>query len=326
LGETIAIKPIIDNIGINNVNLTSITNTGLSEAKKISSSSSYLPFEIFFPFFITKQKALIVMEAELWFMLFFIAKRLGVKTVLINARISNRSVESYSRFRWFYRFIFENIDKVFAQTNIDKERLEFLGAKSVEVIGNIKVCKLSTTTKEYSKPKNIEVITAGSTHKGEEKLILDSITNLNGRKLIIVPRHPERFDEVNTLLEQFSKERGYSYSRFSQTKDLTAQIVLVDMLGELVNIYAISDVVILAGSFEKIGGHNPVEPASFNCKIISGKEIFNQKALYESVSNIYQVEKDKLKDILEDSKSLKRSEVTSIGTIEPIVEYLNGLE
>ncbi len=95
-------------------------------------------------------------------------------------------------------------------------------------------------------------------------------------------------------------------------------------MGVLVNIFAISDVVILGGAFEKIGGHNPVEPAFFNCKLISGKEIFNQKSLFECVNNYYIIENEELKDYLEKLDKLDKSTLVQEGDIKPIIKELNG--
>ena len=140
MGETKAIKPLIDYFK-EEANVSVITNTGFEEALKLTSNVRYLPYEMFLPFWINKQKVLVVMEAELWFMLFLFAKRKGAKTFLINARISDKSYDSYKRFSFFYKRIFKNIDKVFAQSNIDKKRLEELGATNVEVLGNIKLAQ-----------------------------------------------------------------------------------------------------------------------------------------------------------------------------------------
>jgi 3-deoxy-D-manno-octulosonic-acid transferase len=118
-------------------------------------------------------------------MLFLMAKKKGAKTLLINARISDKSYKSYLRFRFFYKKIFENIDKVFAQSEVDKQRLQELGAKNVEVIGNIKLAQLPKRRALFEKP-NITTIVAASTHEGEEELILNSYKKEFG-KLIIVP-------------------------------------------------------------------------------------------------------------------------------------------
>ena len=323
MGETKAIKPIVDLIK-SEVNISVITNTGFEEAKKLSSNVRYLPFEIFLPFWLKKQKALVVMEAELWYMLFLCAKAKGSKTFLINARISDKSYKSYKRFSFFYKRVFQNIDKVFAQTNIDKERLHELGANNVEVIGNIKLAQLPKVTREFKKVDNV-LITAGSTHENEEKLILDSYEKEFG-KLVIVPRHPERFEKVDLLIKEFAMKKNLSYHRFSIKENFDSDIILVDKLGELNNIYAISDIVILGGAFENIGGHNPIEPAFFNCKIISGENIFNQKSLFECVNNYKLIKKDELKETLKNIEKLKKSTLAQKGDINPIIEVLKELK
>ena len=320
MGETKAIKSLIENY-LENANISVITNTGFEEAKKISLNVRYLPFEIFLPFWVNKQKVLVVMEAELWYLLFLFAKKKGAKTLLINARISDKSYKSYKRFSFFYKRIFQNIDKVFAQSEVDKLRLEELGASNVEVIGNIKLAQLPKVSVELEKPKQV-VITAASTHENEEKLILDAYKKEQG-KLIIVPRHPERFEKVHLQILEFIKDKNISYQRYSIKDDFDSDIILVDKMGILNDIYAISDVVILGGAFEKIGGHNPIEPAFFNCKIISGKNIFNQKSLFDCIKNYYLIENDELGEYLNNIKNLEKPILTKAGSLEPIIKEIN---
>ena len=295
LGETKALKPLIEKF--EKVNLSVITNTGYEEAKKYKNADvRFLPFEIFIPFWYKPCKSLVVVEAELWLMLFYIAHKRCKKTILINARISNRSYPKYMKFKWFYSHLFKYIDTIFAQSEIDKKRLENLGAKNVIVAGNIKSAVDLQITKNYPKPKE-RLIVAGSTHKGEEEIILEAFSNTKNSKLVIVPRHPERFDEVYKLIENFSKKYGYSYGKIDDGFD--NDIILVDKMGELINLYAISDVVILGGSFvDNVGGHNPLEVAYFNKPLISGKYIFNQKPLFELIKNSYIIEKKDLKSVL----------------------------
>ena len=320
MGETKAIKSLIENY-LENANISVITNTGFEEAKKISPNVRYLPFEIFLPFWVNKQKVLVVMEAELWYLLFLFAKKKGAKTLLINARISDKSYKSYKRFSFFYKRIFQNIDKVFAQSEVDKYRLEELGASNVEVIGNIKLAQLPKVNVELVKPKQV-VITAASTHENEEKLILNAYKKEQG-KLIIVPRHPERFDKIDLQIREFIKDKNISYQRYSVKDGFDSDIILVDKMGILNDIYAISDVVILGGAFEKIGGHNPIEPAFFNCKIISGKNIFNQKSLFDCIKNYYLIENDELGEYLNNIKNLEKPILTKAGSIEPIIKEIN---
>lgn len=320
MGETKAIKPLVENYK-DVANISVITNTGYEEAKQITSNVRFLPFEIFLPFWINRQKVLVVMEAELWFMLFLVAKKRGAKTFLINARISDKSYNSYKRFSFFYKRIFENIDKVFAQSEIDKIRLEELGARNVEVIGNIKLAQLPQKKLDLIKP-SCTVITAASTHENEENLILKSYKKEFG-KLIIVPRHPERFNKVDLLINEFIKDKNISYQRYSEKEDFDSDIILIDKMGILNDIYSISDVVVLGGAFEKIGGHNPVEPAYFGCKLISGKNIFNQKPLFECVRNYYLINNDEIGNYLEKIDSLEKTILTKAGSMEPIIKEIN---
>jgi len=320
MGETKALKPLIDELQGEEINISVVTNTGYEEALKHTSNVRFLPYEIFLPFWMTKQKILLVMEAELWYMLFLWARIKTTKTVLINARISDRSYNSYKKFAWFYKKIFANIDKVFAQSDEDKNRLIELGAKDVEVIGNIKLAIMPKVTKILTKLDDF-VITAASTHKNEESLILESYDKGMG-KLIIVPRHPERFDEVDILIKEYIQDKDLSYERYTHTENFSADIILVDKMGELNNILAISDAVILGGAFEKIGGHNPIEPAFFGCRIISGEHYFNQKALFECVNNYTIVKKDELKDIMQNIQALEKSTLIKIGSVESIIKEI----
>ena len=322
LGETKALSTITSKLKDKTLNISVMTNTGYEEALNITKNVRYLPFEIFMPFWVTKQKILLVMEAELWYLLFLFARKKGAKTILINARISDKSYKSYEKFSFLYKRIFQNIDKVYAQTQKDKERLEVLGAKNIQVIGNIKLSGMPKVNNIFTKP-NTNIITAASTHENEEKLILDAFDKKQG-KLLIVPRHPERFQAVYELIKNYSEEKNYSYSRYSVTSSFNSDIILIDKMGLLNEIYAISDLVVLGGGFESIGGHNPIEPAYFGCKLISGKKIFNQYELFDCIEDYYLIDDDQLKEKLDNQEKMKKSKITKIGDIEPILKDING--
>ncbi|TKX33343.1 lipid IV(A) 3-deoxy-D-manno-octulosonic acid transferase [Campylobacter taeniopygiae] len=267
--------------------ITTITQTGFNCAKEFCKKVNYLPFENWIPLWLKPTKVLVIFEAEYWLMLVFMAKFYRVKIILLNARISDKSYKSYLRFRFFYKKIFYYIDEIFAQSDVDKIRLESLGAKNVKVLHNIKANIAIKPNKNYFKPKEKLIIFA-STHVGEEELLLDYINLTKEEKLIIAPRHPERFFEVENLL----KNKGLEFEKFSllntQNKNFSKKILLLDALGELINFYAISDIVVLGGSFFKnIGGHNPIEVASFKNVLISGPFIDNQKVLFDKVENVY---------------------------------------
>lgn len=318
MGETKTIKSLVE--AFKNSKVSVITNTGFDEASKFCKEVRYLPFEIFLPFWIRKQKILVVMEAELWYMLFLCAKTKGARTILINARISDKSYNSYKKFAFLYRRIFKNIDKVFAQSDLDKKRLIELGARDVKVIGNIKLAQEPKTTLNLQRLSQ-RVISAASTHENEEELILKSYKKEFG-KLIMVPRHPERFDKVDLLIKEFIKDKDLTYQRYSHIEDFYSDMILVDKMGILNDIYSISDVVILGGAFEKIGGHNPVEPAFFGCKIISGKNIFNQRALFDCIENYYVIENYELEEYLKNLENLKKPILGKSGSFEPILKEI----
>lgn len=326
LGEARALKPILDLLDEDDIKITTITHTGQSEAKKYNADVRYLPYELFLPFWIKKQKVLIVLEAEFWFMLFLVAKTKGMKVILLNARISERSAKRYLQFAWFYKKIFQYVDIIYAQSTNDKNRFLALGAKNIEVIGNIKLAQNIVKTKEYKK-QDVEVIVGASTHPTEEEEILKGFIEYKKQhpdsKLILVPRHPERFDAVNGLILTYADENGYTSSKFSETNSFDTDIVLVDAMGELNNIYAISDIAILGGAFrEDIGGHNPLEPAHFGCKIITGKHFFHQKELFKYVYHVQYIESAEIHKALLASKKLPPSMIEEKIDLEPVIKKI----
>jgi len=321
-GEAKAIKPLVDTIDASKLRMTSTTQTGFEVIKTYTEQSRYLPFETLLFTWIRPQKVLVVMEAEFWYLLFMLAQKRGAKTLLINARISERSFSKYQRVSWLYRQIFKHIDKVYAQTTVDKERLESLGATDVMVTGNIKLASLPKITKTLLKPKSL-LVCAASTHHTEEELVLDAFFALkkerSDAKLILAPRHPERFDTVATLIKHYQKNQNFTWQRYTQKADFTNDITLLDTLGDLVNVYAISDIVILGGAFAPIGGHNAAEVAQFGCKIISGKHYFNQKYIFNAIEGIAIVEASNLSRRLLQHALLKPTKIILQSDIGDIV-------
>ena len=327
-GEAKAIKPLVDALPQDLLRMSTTTNTGFKAISEYTKESRYLPYESLLFFWLKPQKALVVMEAEFWYLLFALAQKRGAKTLLINARMSDRSFPKYQRISWLYKQIFRHIDEVYAQTEKDKERLESLGAKNVMVTGNIKLAHLPEVSKVLKKPEAL-LLCAASTHKGEEGLILDAFADFKkenpNAKLVVVPRHPERFDLVAGEIEDFAKVIQCSWHRYSRNENFESDITLVDALGELVNIYAISDIVILGGAFEPIGGHNAAEAAQFGCKIISGKHYFNQKDIFEAVEGIAVVEVSNLSRRLSQYGVLKPTRIKYQSDISPILESIKDV-
>ena len=326
LGEARALKPLIELLKDKEIKITTVTHTGQAEAKKYDAEVRYLPYEMFLPFWMKKQKILVVLEAEFWYMLFAVAASRGTKVVLLNARISEKSAKKYLQLSWFYQRMLENVEMIYAQSEADKNRFLALGAKNIEVIGNIKLAGEIKHTKEYEKPE-CEVIVAGSTHPGEEESVLKSFIEykkqMSDAKLIIVPRHPERFSDVWQLMSNYADKNSLSISRFTETADFKTDLVLIDAMGELNNIYAISDIAILGGAFrDDVGGHNPLEPAHFGCKIITGKHFFHQKELFKYVHHVQYVEVDEIHKALMASRDLPPSVVEETINLEPIVNKI----
>ena len=297
-GEAIALKPILKALGDEDIKITTITHTGQAQAKKYDVDVRYLPYEMFLPFWVKRQKVLVVLEAEFWYMLFSVMRARGTKIILLNARISEKSAKKYLQFAWFYKKMLRHVDIIYAQSEADKNRFLALGATNIEVVGNIKLAGEIKKTKDYKKP-HAETIVAGSTHDSEEESILKAFVEYkklqSDAKLIIVPRHPERFESVYELMQTYAKNNSLTLSRFSTCQEFDSDLVLVDAMGELNNIYAISDIAIVGGAFkEGVGGHNPLEPAKFGCKIITGKHFHDQRELYRYVHHVQYVQRDEI--------------------------------
>lgn len=302
-GEARGVTPLVERFDSVQRRMTATTQTGYNVIETLAPGESrYLPFEPLLWFWIRPQKALIVMEAELWYLLFAMAKRRGAVTFLINARISDRSWPRYRRFAWFYRRLFAQVERVFAQSEKDRSRLEELGARNVIVTGNLKLGAVATPDRKLPKPSRGILVCAASTHEGEEAPILGAFRALKeyhpDARMVMVPRHPERFDRVWRMMQSFARLQGWKAARFSVVENLEADLTLMDRMGELVNCYAVSDVAVLGGAFEPIGGHNAAEAAQFGIPIFSGPNIFNQKDLFEGIEGIEIVEKEALAEML----------------------------
>jgi len=324
-GEAKALTPLLNELQDRDVKVTTVTQTGQEQVRKYGVDTRYLPYEIFLPFWANKQKVLVVLEAEFWYMLFAVMHAKGTRIILLNARISEKSAKKYLKMAWFYKRILNKVEIIYAQSEADKNRFLALGAKHIEVIGNIKLAAQITKTKEYIKPLG-EMIVAGSTHEGEEKSVLEGFVQYKktkNSKLIIVPRHPERFESVYRLMQKYAKEHSLSLEKFSDRQDFDADLVLVDRMGELNNIYAISDIAIVGGAFNKgIGGHNPLEPAFFSCKIITGKYFHDQKELYKYVHHVQYIDEDEIYKALQESHELPPSIVEETINLETVINKI----
>jgi 3-deoxy-D-manno-octulosonic-acid transferase len=140
----------------------------------------------------------------------------------------------------------------------------------------------------------------------------------------VVPRHPERFAKVGELIEKSVPQM--SVERWSQSQSLESDIVLIDAMGELNNLYAISDVAILGGAFAPIGGHNPLEPATFGCKIITGEQMFLQRELFKYVSHVQFTSLEGIADALKNAETMPPSQINGSVDLQKVLNYLTENE
>lgn len=296
LGETRAAAPLVQALMLQHpqhrILLTHTTPTGREAGEQLYGDRVdrvYLPYDTpdavarFLDHF--QPSIGLLMETELWFNLIAGCKKRAIPILLVNARMSEKSARGYAKFSNLSCEGLANLTAIAAQTEEDAERLQALGAHNLTVSGNIKF--------DVKPPENAlaqgmllrsllgesrPVFLAASTRDGEEALILDAIEKLTVPNLltVIVPRHPQRFDEVADLLNK----RGLNYVRKSvlSTDALVASncsVVLGDTMGEMFAYYAACDVAFIGGSLLPLGGQNLIEACAIGKPVLIGPHTFN---------------------------------------------------
>ena len=280
--------------------VTTATPTGRARAQALfrdGAAVRYLPYDT--PGstrrFIRRAKPVvaIIMETELWPNLFNQCRRRGIPLVLASARLSPKSVARYRRFGALFRPVFSGATFVAAQSAEDADRFIAIGADPARtrVVGNVKFdVDMDPAMLEFGRALRSAWATrpvwiAGSTHAGEEEMVLTAhsavLADAPDALLLLVPRHPERFQAVADLLGR----RGFRYERRSSSGGLgpvgtlppEAQVLLVDTVGELAAMYAAVEVAFVGGSLVPVGGHNLVEPAALGVPVITGPYQSNGK-------------------------------------------------
>ncbi|MDY6942091.1 MAG: lipid IV(A) 3-deoxy-D-manno-octulosonic acid transferase [Pseudomonadota bacterium] len=281
--------------------LTTVTTTGYERARAVFGDRvrhAYLPLD--FPGAVRRflrhfqPELAVIMETELWYNLFYTCAKRGVPLVIANARISPRSLKGYRQWRRTVGRVLNYINFAGAQTEQDAERLRELGlpADRIAVTGNLKFdIPVGTDAREQGEALRRSwgpqrpVWVAASTHEGEDELVLDAFSEVRRRipdaLLILVPRHPQRFDAVAALIRQ----RGFSMARRKQGQvpDYKTAVYLGDTMGELMRFYAAADVAFVGGSLVPIGGHNLLEPAALGVPTVTGPHTFNFSEIYRSL-------------------------------------------
>jgi 3-deoxy-D-manno-octulosonic-acid transferase len=277
--------------------VTTITPTGQARARSAfagRAAVAYLPFELGFAvrrFFARfAPRALVLVEGDLWPLVLREARRRGLPILVINGRVSDRSFRRMRRLRPLLGPLLSGVDRFGVQTGEDREKLLRLGvpAERVTVTGNL---KYESPEPERRSALEAEVarlaagrplLLAGSTMAGEEEPVLDAFARLGGGEralLLLAPRHPERWDEVDRLLAA----RGLTRVRRSRLTDAPDRpaVLLLDSLGELAGLYSQAAAAFVGGTLVPTGGHNPLEPARFGVPTAVGPAMDNFRDMAE---------------------------------------------
>lgn len=318
VGEIVAVREIVFYLldkGYN-VYLSTTTVGGYEIAKKNYKNSVelfYLPLD--YPNMINKLINLIspeyvlIAEIEIWPNLIYMLHKRLIPVYLINGRIGKKEINGYKNLQFFFKPYFNMYTKILAQSDIDKSNMISIGMpeKLITVTGNLKYDINYSLDDEYIKelrsliPENKFIIVAGSTHPTEEELILKTINSLNIKDdiyIVIVPRDISRGEEIKTIASKL----GYNLSLYDGEDEVYEDGIIINTIGELLNWYSISDLVIMGGTFvSNVGGHNILEAIYFEKPVIVGYSMYNFIEIYSYMKDsIFKADSvDKLSEVLD---------------------------
>ena len=295
VGEVIAAVPLVQALQARwpaaDIVVSTVTATGERVARaRLGETAAMLTFPLDFRGAVQRTvrrvdpACFIALETELWPNLLRALRESKVPAVLANGRISDRSYRRYRRVRGLFRRVLQDVALFCMQSEEDARRIISLGAppERVLVTGNLKMETPSGDAGAEQLWRRLlhlgqaPVVVAGSTHRGEEAIVLDAFQAVrsasDGLRLVLAPRHPERFDEVESL----ARARGLPVVRRSRVgSGNTAPVVLLDTMGELASLYGVADVIFVGGSLVPVGGHNVVEPALHGKAVVFGPHMTN---------------------------------------------------
>ena len=312
VGEVMGAETLVESLRLKFPNhrlvISTVTQTGNRVAKRLASRDDVV---IYFPLdlsFIVKRMIrkisphiFLTVETEIWPNFITAAFKEEIPVILVNGRISPGSFKKYRKVRFFLKKVLEKINLFLMQTSKDKAKIISLGAPPdrVKVTGNMKFdqAKLRGPSEEciarlrdsFLLAENEELFVAGSTHPGEEEIILEAYKTLRSHhrnlRLLLAPRHPERAPQIEKLVTK----HGFVPFRVSQLPSprlsaLNSQlsILILDTIGQLRSIYGLADLVFVGGSLVPRGGHNPIEPACLGKPILFGPWLFNFQAIADA--------------------------------------------
>ena len=281
-----------------NIVLSTTTKTGQEIAhkklEKTVDAITYFPFDFFFSVnaFLNSVKPdkIIIAETEIWPDFVYLAKRRNIPVYIVNGRLSPHSYNGYKKFSFFFKPVLAQYKGIFMQTQGDVERILKVGAdpEITKFMGNLKFdikptmnAQQITELANSIKLNGARLIVAASTHKGEDEIVLGAFKTLKSEfpdiKLLLAPRHPERYEKVTQLLE----ETGMAFGKRSQGDTFeNNDIIMLDTMGELMKMFSISHLAFIGGSFSNTGGHNPLEANIWGKPVVSGECVFNFKDIY----------------------------------------------
>lgn len=300
VGEVVATIPLLEEMKKRyprrKIVLSTVTVTGNYTATlraKEADAVIYFPFD--YPFIVKRvirkinPGLFITLETELWPNFLRRIKRDGISSVVISGRISNRSYRKYRGGRFFFSRVLANIDAFYMQTDLDAQRVIAMGAPPdrVVTVGNLKFdqCIPGVTAEEKAQLYRTlhlhdgqNIFIAGSTHRGEEDIVLDIFKALKQRcpdlVLILAPRHPERFNEVDHLIARH-KLKTVKRTQLQGEKTAHHDVILLDTIGELSKLYSIGTIIFVGGSLVPTGGHNVLEPVAYRKAVLFGPHMDN---------------------------------------------------
>ena len=295
VGESVALENLVKKakkeFPESKIVMTTGTYTGQEIAKKKLGDTAdlitYFPadFPCVIKKFLDKVNPTIVFiaETEIWPNFAMECKKRGIKLYIINGRISDSTFKSYNALKYVFKYFLSFYTGIFTQSEDDNNKFLTLGAKpeTTKVMNNLKFDIKKPDEVSFDK-NGARVLLAGSTHSGEDEIVLNVFKKLKEKysdlKMVLAPRHLTRVDEVKSLVEKYN----FTYSQRSTGKSDLADVdlMILDTLGELGKMYAHSDISFIGGSFNKTGGHNPLESIVFNKPVISGPSTHNFKDIY----------------------------------------------
>lgn len=303
VGETQAARPLVERLRKelphHALVVSTVTLTGQKLARDLFRTQAARVF--YFPLDwrwtvrraldVMNPSAVLVMETELWPNFLRECKAREIPVALVNGRISRKSFGRYLQIRFFLRRVLTCLSLAIMQSERDAERIRELGMSEDRVFtaGNLKFESGSYTDKStdlscrFGLKTDVPLVLAASTHAPEERIVLESFKRLQESRavrLMLAPRHPERFDEVAQLVQA----SGLSWARRTNApaaSDAQAEVILLDTIGELPSIYPLATAVFVGGSIVDRGGHNVLEPAAHGVAVITGAHTHNFHAIVD---------------------------------------------